>query len=138
MKKAMIIGSLFVIILFLLMPSTSAIQLNAVENAVYNDFLSQNKNIDFKELKDIENIEELPDHPILYYFVLLVFYSRYFRFAVYLSLSLDITWEGNIPDITTKHPLLLLWGGLFFFRAEMWDDLWYFIANKMGWNWKPM
>ena len=86
MKKAMIIGSLFVIILFLLMPSTSAIQLNAVENAVYNDFLSQNKNIDFKELKDIENIEELPDHPILYYFVLLVFYSRYFRFAVYLSL----------------------------------------------------
>ena len=138
MKKVMIVGSLFVIILFLLMPSTSAIQLNAVENAVYNDFLSQIKNIDFKELKDIENIDELPDHPILYYFVLLVFYSRYLRHYVYLYISVDWIWEGHIPDITVKHPLLLLWGILFFLRAETWADFWDFIANKMGWDWKPM
>ena len=137
MKKILIISGFF-IILFLISPSISAIQSNVVEDSIFDDCKNQIKVIDIKELKDIADNEELPDHPFLFYFVMLVFYLRFFRFLLYMNIAIDIDWPGRVPEITIKHPIMVICGIILYFRTEFWMGFWANFAEYIGWNWSQI
>ena len=97
MNKKILISSLFVLILFLLMPTIPAIQQNLVKNE-----------------KIVESLETNLKFPILNGIVCFLLISRYIRATILHSVSSNGTDDGGRgpPDIEILHPIL-------YFRA-MW------------------
>ncbi len=135
MNKKIVVSSVFIIILFFLLPSIPAIQFKTVEESVYNDFINDIKNIDLKNLKIVENLDEFPNHPVLYYIVMIIYYFRIISAYYLYNNSIGFEDYGEIPQLYIKHPLLFIIAIVLLFRADMWDSFWKTIANKMGWNW---
>ncbi len=135
MNKIIVVGSVFIIILFLFVPSIPAIQFKTVEGSVSNDFINHIKNIDLKNLEIVENLDEFPDHPILYYIVMIIYRFRIISAYYLFNNSIGFEYYGEIPQLYIKHPLLFVLAIVILFRGEMWGSFWESIANKMGWNW---
>jgi len=129
MNKKILIGSMLVLTLLLLMPSIPAIQLKTFENETHNDFFSRIENIDFNDLKSI--IDGIPDHPILFIWVMFIFYFRLLRAELYWVIATDM--DG--VNFTIHNPPLFLLGVLLLYRAVNWGFGWADLAEKMEWNW---
>ena len=132
LKKFMIAISLLIVFLFLFSPSISAIQLNTIENSFVREF--NEKKIDLNQF-DIINIEQIPDHPILYYIIYIIYLYRLISAYSLFDKSIGFENVGEIPQMYIKHPLLFILAIALMFRADMWDIMWSSIASKMGWNW---
>ena len=95
MNKKILISSLFVLILFLLMPTIPAIQQNLVKNE-----------------KIVESLETNLKFPILNGIIFFLLISRLVRAIALLSVSSNGTDDGGRgpPDIDILHPILYFRG----------------------------
>ncbi len=132
MNKKILIGSMLVFIMLLLMPSIPAIQLKTYENEIHNDFFTRIENIDFNDLKSII-IEGIPDHPILFIWVMFTFYFRLARAELYYDIASDMDEDLNF---FIYHPLLLYWSVILIYSAVIKHFFWGDLAEEMEWNWK--
>ncbi len=116
--KLIIKCSVFFVLLLLLIPSLSAIQIKSVENTVKNELMETNGTLDFRELKERINLVNISKHSILF------------------ELSTEVDWTGWQPVYEIIHPLLYqraMWLGE---TAGMWLGLWYYISQFFNWGWE--
>jgi hypothetical protein len=126
MKKKILFGGIFVLALLLLMPSIPPIQINTIKEAVQQNVY---------ELKtktgmiDIEKLQELPNHILLF---LIIFTITKFRFTRF---KLNFLYSISPPFIQIIHPLLLMRSIFLLIRYSFWIDIWIKVSEKLGWNW---
>ena len=143
MSTKIIIGSILVIVLFLLMPSIPAIQTNIIKEDIKQDIQERLDEITIEDLMDIEELEWIR-HPILYAIVLLLFNLQGLRFVFWFIMAFvvfaDVV-EGpqGIPHFEPTHPILCY---ICFVRAALlllagwtWADFLNDTSDMFGWNW---
>ena len=134
MKKKIFIGSVLVLVMFLIMPSIPAIQQKTIEDRASNDFVDQ---LDFKDVKELVDSGKLDrvKHPLLYFFVILVAGFRWWRCIILFEIAIE---QGWLWTFEVKYPILFLrfmWlGG----RLEFWDLFWNNLSDTFGWNWEDI
>ena len=127
MNKKILIGSIFVLVLILLMPSIPAIQQKTIEDKAYSDFIEKLKNVDLEDIEVLDGIR----HPILYIWVI---FLRDFRW-VKSNIIFDIATEPLDIFFEVIHPLLfygwLLGSIIEWARINFWND----VSDRLGWGW---
>ena len=134
--KLIIKCSVFFVLLLLLIPSLSAIQIKSVENTVKNELMETNGTLDFRELKERINLVNISKHSILFIIVYAIYTLRILRTMILFELSTEVDWTGWQPVYEIIHPLLYqraMWLGE---TAGMWLGLWYYISQFFNWGWE--
>lgn len=134
-KKLMIIGCIFVVLVILLIPSYSAIQFRTFENLMQNELTEQKGILNFKEFKEKINLANISKHSILFSIVNAIFTLRLLRTMILFELSTEVDWIGEQPVYEIIHPLLYQrakWLGI---TAWIWVELWFYISQYLGWDW---
>jgi len=118
MRKKIILGSIFVLTLLLLMPSTSAIQQKTIEDRIKND---------------LEQIK-YPILNALIFCILTIRLIRFYRIREFSADFINVWHEFGYWDI--QYPLLYMYSlrifMKFFIRCLFWD----YLSVKLEWNWK--
>jgi len=141
MNKKLLLGSLLVLTLLLLMPTIPAIQHNIVKEDVKDRILGElSEDLDFKDIKELVDTGKLNDikYPLLCALVNLYLGFLFLRGFIIFVLSQEII-PGEIPGISTKHPILylrVLW--LIGVKYNICWAFWYIISTKLGWEWPLM
>jgi hypothetical protein len=126
MKKILAVG---IIILFISVAVAPSISQSVVKASTDDDLVevTTEKYQDFQGLSD----NETPRYPKLLAFVVLILWLKLSRgFWLY---DHSIIWEREQMSIT--HPLLLIRGMWFIWKATGWASFWMFLATVLGWNW---
>ena len=138
MKKKILIGSLLVLTLLLLMPSIPAIQQKSIEEGVRQDLQEKLETINLDDLKDIEGLDDIK-HPLLYLIVYLSMF-RVYRFVIIYLIASDMIEFDEHYNMSISHPILCI---LLMIRAWwlvgttiIWQNFWFSLADKGGWNWQ--
>ena len=117
MGKKIIIGSMLVVVLFLLMPSFPALKTNSTDE------------------KFSQNIEVLDwvRHPLLYILIKSMMTSRW-NFGIKLR---DFSIETDpLGGFQILHPLLLLWWFWIYTTVNISYSCWQSFSYVFGWNWE--
>ena len=131
MNKRIIIGSVLVLTLLLLMPSISAIQFKTFKNKIQNDFFTQKQNADLIDSKSII-LEEIPDHPILFFWVMFSFHFRLSRAEFFMRISSKMDEDLNLQ---VSHLFLWFWSIILIYGTLTISDFWWDLAEENEWNW---
>ena len=129
--KRVFIGGIFTVILLLLIPTSSAIQLNAIQENI-NSFSGEHVEYNQKDYEILEGII----HPLLYKILIPTLFLR-----MYISLVLTLIsgeyiagwhsagyWEIDYP-LLFLYSIRLFWK--YYARLSFWDC----ISSTLHWNW---
>lgn len=134
-KKKTIFGSIFVLIVIMLMPSIPAIQKNVIDNEFKQKIQEKIESIDINDLKYIKKLETIK-FPIILAIVFLLYTfleSRGFFIQNYAwELLVNDRFPGNLFFL---YELMILRGVLLVCSAQFFLIFWLFISNILGWNW---
>jgi hypothetical protein len=133
MKKKILIGSIFVLILLLVMPSIPAIQMKTIEDRTYNDLVDQ---LDVKDVKEIKGLEQIK-HPFLYNLVKVFLDCRLTRMFILQEISCDINPDVWWVDIDVYHPVLFLRCIMLLVTTAFLGYFWNNLSNTFEWDWDP-
>jgi len=125
MNKKIFIGSILVLTLLLLMPSISAIHINAIENEIKQKnggLIAENPSFD---------AEFFPER--LFCFVVAIAFSRFVRAGIWMLNSIEFNDSSGQFNVT--HPLAYYRGVWLYLTFELWVTVWYIIFEKLGWDW---
>jgi len=122
MGKRIIIGSMLVLVMLLLMPSIPAIQQKTIKDKSMSEF-------DINNLKENKIKVERIKHFLLYYILFYRLQKIWARSMVWQSLGRNM-WTGEILS-----PIIYQWGLLVEYSAQIRNDFWQQLSNKLGWNW---
>lgn len=128
-RKKILIGSVFVLVLLLLLPSIPAIQQRIVEERTYNKLV---EHLNLKDISKINRLERIR-HPLLYFIVSIITTVRLKRGWFFYELSTNWDWHWPFPEI--NHPLLYLRSLMLLFSIEYWVTFWAIISIILRWNW---
>ena len=134
--KLILICSVFVVLLILLLPASSAIKIRIVENTVQNEIMEQMDTLDFGELKEKINLEKNPKHPNLFSIVKAVYFSRILRAMILIHLSTEVNEDGWQPYYIVIHPLLYERAMMLGVTTSIWLELWIYISQIFSWDWE--
>lgn len=133
MEKKIILGSLIVVILFILMPSIPAIQNNVIKDKFVSDISNDLDLVGIKKLLESMNLEGVK-HPILFLFVYSVVSFWWIRMLINLDLATE-PYEFP-PGFTVTSWLFFLRCVFFMTRIELWLMNWEIISDHYGWGWQ--
>ncbi len=137
MKKKILIGSIFVLVLILLMPSIPAIQHKTVEEGFKQDLQEKLEAITVDDLKEMEELDGIR-HPILYAIVISIANFRFSRCYFYARILDELMVNPNNP-ILPQNPIifyiLLLRLGALAGRTNANLLYWDYASDWLGWNW---
>lgn len=129
MKRIILMGGIFSVILLLMMSVAPAVQLNAVENQLKEKYEELSFNIDI--------LDGEVKFPSLFTFVKLVWGSRILIGFLFLFLGIRFTDDYyNYPlGIILKHPIIISLGVLQLVRGYYWQSFWVHISEELNWGW---
>ena len=142
MNKKLLLGSLFVLILILLMPSISAVQHMTVEGEIKQDIKEKFDSISFKSIKDNIVFEEIK-YALLYNFVFFIYKLYLVRILIHILIGISII----IWVYSEEHTKMIEYLGfilcaiviLRMMRLEgsfiLWESFWMNMSDYFGWNW---
>ena len=128
-NKKILIGSIFVLILLLLMPSISAIQQKIIKDKICNDLIEK---FDFKDIKEIIGFPDVK-HPLLFTLIVIIFNLRAMPASILLFLAY---FSNDHQDRSMKRPFIAIRGWWVMFTAWLWASIWVTISEKLGWDWE--
>lgn len=144
MKKKILIGSIFVLILLLLMPSIPAIQQKSIEEGFKQEIQEKLETISLEDLKDIKVLDWIR-HPLLYIIILKSIDIRYEQIYRVLDFLIDFMYYAIYYMIYGGHYIsyafallvLLICSRVFWLAITLsyWSHFWYNLSDKLNWNW---
>lgn len=133
MKKKILFGSIFVLILLLVMPSIPALQHKIIEKEKFNDLIEQ---LDFKDIREINELEQVK-HPLIYSLIVVSLIFRYIRIYTLASISYKMIHTGGWGyELKIKHPILYYRHLMLIFTTVLLDKTCLYLSNTLEWNWK--
>ena len=132
MKKKILI-TIFILALFLLIPSIPAMQQNIINEGLKKE--TQEK-LDLFNINILEDIKESDGirYPILLALVSFIYRFRFERGFLLFCLSTKLI-DGRPPQFELKNPLLFFRSIFLVISAEKWYFFWMRISKILGWNW---
>ena len=133
-RKKIIIGSTFVLLLILLMPSIPAVQQKSVEEGIKQEMQEKLDAISFDDLEEIEDFPFIK-RPMLFGLVLLRGEFLHYRGALLYILSITWDYSGWMPQEVIVFPLIHARANFLMYRSMEWYDFWFALSKERGWNW---
>ena len=130
MNKKILIGSIFVLVLILLMPSIPAIQQKTIEEGIKQHIHEKLESVNLNDLKDIKKLDGV-EFPLLFEIVLFITNLGFTR-ANFLWEKAEV-WYGT--GLGVIFYFFLYRTSLWYSITFLWFGFWMTIANKYGWNW---
>lgn len=133
MNRKIVFCCLFTVVLLLIIPSISAIQNNAIKLEINTDsdaIITLQKDLQDKGISIKIDDMKLP---LLFKFVLSIYYFKSLRGTIWYALAYLGT-SGYNPE--PRFPLMEVRSLLLFFIADSWWYNWLKIAENNGWNWE--
>jgi hypothetical protein len=131
MRKKLVFGSVLILILFLSMPSISAIQNKVYRDESIRKLIEKISYEDIRELLESYKLDRVK-HPLLYFFIIFSLYSRIIRIEMLAEYSYDGT---NWPYYEIKNPVLYLRLLILYTITMSWILFWKNISEDFEWNW---
>jgi hypothetical protein len=131
-RNRILAGSLFMMILFILYPSTHVISAQTMKDTVTNKVNDQSSNMFIKKIKTIGKIGDYLRHPILFVIVSVLFRFQFNRAWLLYELSIS---RGAFNWIETEFPLVYLRACWLLLSAECWLTFWQHLSYSLDWNW---
>ena len=142
MNKKLLLGSLFVLILILLMPSISAVQHMTVEGEIKQDIKEKIDSISFKSIKDNIVFEEIK-YALLYNFVFFIYKLYLVRILIHILIGISIIiWVYSEEHTKMIEYLGFILCAIVILRMMtlegsfiLWESFWMNMSDYFGWNW---
>ena len=127
MKKTILMGSTFVLALVVLMPAIPAVCYKTIDDTKGGDFGDEFNFVDFRDFMTLDSDLK---YPVLYVFVISVYYLRATRGAWFYYFG-DDYWFGAWWYSSYLTPR----GERLMETAVLWLDFWDNLSDTYGWNW---